>query len=180
MIRAVFPSLLAIAILRNPRERTTSAFNDYVRVGRVRRANATAAGMETLIFEKLQLLRTRQRTLESFDMRMLSSGVYIYGLRAWGDDTVWPQRQLLVLRSEDLFESTPRVMGRVQSFLGLSAPFPAFALARVHNRNPIAKSRASSRLNQALDAFFAPYNEELYEWAAARGIPFKRWENATA
>jgi len=150
-----------------------------VRVGRVRRANASAAGMEALIFEKLNLLRTRQRTLESFDMRMLTSGVYIYGLRAWGDGAVWPQRQLLVLRSEDLFEGTERMMGRVQSFLGLSAPFSADALAHVHNRNPISKARASPRLNQALDAFFAPYNEELYAWAAARGTPFARWENAS-
>ena len=121
-LRTVFPHLRAIAVLRNPRERTTSAFNDYVRVGRIRRANATASGMESLIYEKLRLLATKQRTLESFDMRMLTSGVYIHGLRKWGDPGTWPQRQLLVLRSEDLFGSTVATMGRVQKFLAYLLP----------------------------------------------------------
>lgn len=178
-LRTVFPHLRAIAVLRNPRERTTSAFNDYVRVGRIRRANATASGMESLIYEKLRLLATKQRTLESFDMRMLTSGVYIHGLRKWGDPGAWPQRQLLVLRSEDLFGSTVATMGRVQQFLGLSAAFQASALQRVHNKNPIRKARPSRKLNETLDAFFAPYNEELYAWAAARNVPFARWENAS-
>ena len=125
--------------------------------------NATAAGMESLVFEKMRLIATKQRTLESFDMRILTSGVYIHGLRKWGDEHTWPQKQLLVLRSEDLFARTQATMARVQAFLGLEAPFPAHALRMVRNKNPIRKSRPSRRLNQTLDAFFAPYNEELYD-----------------
>ena len=51
-IRATFPSLKLIAVLRNPRDRTVSAFNDYVRVGRIRGRNASAAGMEAVVAEK--------------------------------------------------------------------------------------------------------------------------------
>ena len=37
-----------------------------------------------------------------------------------------------------------------------------------------------ARSNSApLAAFFAPYNEELYAWAAVRKLSFARWENAT-
>ena len=53
-IRAVFPRLRIIAVLRNPRDRTVSAFNDYVRVGRIRGRNASAAGMEAVVAEKVR------------------------------------------------------------------------------------------------------------------------------
>ena len=178
MIHAVFPRALAIAVLRNPRERTISAFNDYVRHGRVSRGNASAAGMESLVSAKVALLRSGQRTAEDFDMRMLTSGIYIYGLHAWGRD--WPDAQLLVLRSEDMFAATAETMGRVQRFLQFSTPFPAAALKHARNQNrERSRSRPSRLLNSTLDAFFAPYNEELYAWAAMRRLPFARWDNAT-
>ena len=74
---------------------------------------------------------------------------------------------------------TASTMERVQRFLGLRQRLPAEVLSRVHNRNAIRKSRASRTLNETLDAFFAPHNEALYEWAASRGVPFARWENAS-
>jgi hypothetical protein len=173
-IRRVFPGLRLLAVLRNPRERTTSAFNDYVRVGRIARRNASDHSMEALIAQKISLLQSGQRSLEDFDMRMLTSGCYIHGLEAWGQ--AWPMAQLLVLQSDDLFAQPEATMNRVHSFLGL-APYRTRLHAR--NRNPIRKSRASRRLNETLDAFFAPYNERLYAWMTQRGIPYKRWANAT-
>ena len=85
-LRATFPSMRAIALLRNPRERTVSAFNDYLRMGRIRRAagGATArdAQMLTLVASKIEMLRSGVRQLEDFDMRILTSAVYIHGLEA--------------------------------------------------------------------------------------------------
>ena len=120
-------------------------------------------------------LERGQRHFESFDSRMLTSGVYIHGLSAWG--TKWPRDQLLVLRSEDLFADTIGTMARVQKFLGLERPFPRAALAQARNRNTASsRSKPSARLNAHLDRYFAPHNERLYEWLAARGIAFPRWE----
>lgn len=179
VIRSVFPAMKAVAIMRNPRERTVSAFNDYVRVGRIKGASASAMGMEAMVREKLQLLASGQRGLEDYDMRVLTSGVYIHGLRAWGAH--WPSAQLLVLRSEDLFAHTDGTMSRVQRFLGLTMPLRAGVTARVRNKNTMkSKSKPSRALNETLDAFFAPYNEQLYAWARQRGIAFERWPNATA
>jgi hypothetical protein len=178
-IRHTFPTLRAIAILRNPRERTVSAFNDYVRMGRIRGRNASGGGMEALVTEKVGLLASGARTLESYNMRILTSGVYIHGLRPWG--ATLPRGELLVLRSEDFFADTPAAMGRVQAFLELAAPFAPERLRTAKNRNTMAsRSRPSHALNTTLDGFFAPYNEQLYEWAARRGIAFGRWENASA
>ena len=53
-------------------------------------------------------------------------------------------------------------------------------LRTARNRNTAAgRARPSAALNATLDAFFAPFNEQLYEWAAARGLAFRRWENAS-
>ena len=71
---------------------------------------------------------------------------------------------------------------RVQAFLRLEPPFDPATLAphRARNRNTAAsKSRPSRWINETLDAFFAPYNAQLYEWTSARGIPFGKWSNAT-
>lgn len=176
-VHHVFPALRAVAILRNPRERTVSAFNDYVRMGRIRGQNATANGMDAIVRYKIDQLASGQRTLESFDMRILTSGVYIHGLEAWGQQL--SNSQLLVIRSEDMFADVPGTVARMDSFLGLTPRSQMRRHYSVSNRNPIKKSRASRELNMTLDAFFAPYNEGLYEWAARRSIPFPRWENAS-
>ena len=110
-------------------------------------------------------------------MRILTSGVYIHGLRHWGQQ--FPAAQLHLVRSEDLFEQTRETMARVQAFLGLRRFLPRSVLGTVHNRNPSKKSLATRSLNRTLDEFFAPYNEQLYEWLQQRGIPFERWQNAS-
>ena len=104
---------------------------------------------------------------------------YIHGLRAWG--THFPSSQLLVLRSEALFDDTPATMARVQAFLGLRAPFSSDALRSASNRNTHAsRSAPSSVLEKRLDDFFAPFNAQLYEWLRAKGMDahFGRWEEA--
>jgi len=176
-IHAVFPSLRVIAILRNPRERSISAFNDYVRMGRIRSGNATSGGMEALIREKVGLLRSGERTLEDFDMRILTSGVYIHGLEAWG--RTWPAAQLHVMRAEDLFADTSGAMARVHAFLGLEQRSKLSWGAS--NRNTMkSKSKSSPGLDTFLDEFFAPYNAQLYAWARHRGMQLEPWPNASA
>lgn len=176
-IRHVFPHLKAIAVLRNPRERTTSAFNDYVRVGRISRANATTHAMERLVLDRVDRVQSGRLGMEAFEARILTSGIYIHGLRRWSHD--WPAAQLLVLQAEELFSDTDATMAHIGSYLGLKRPFPAAALRQVHNRNPIRKARPSRLVNETLDAFFSPYNEELYVWAAEHKRPFPRWASAS-
>jgi hypothetical protein len=181
-IRATFPSLRAIAVLRNPRERSVSAFNDYVRMGRISVGSLPAdkdRQLRRLIEDKIGLLRRGERSLEDFDVRILTSAVYIHGLSEWG--RIWPTAHLLVIQSEGMFADAEGVVRRVQDFLGLRRAIPTSVYARVHNRNtqPL-KARASPELNAVLDAFFAPYNEQLYAWMDARKFAFQRWPNATA
>lgn len=180
-IHATFPRLRTIAVLRNPRERSVSAFNDYVRMGRIHVSSLPAdkdRQLRRLIEDKIGLLRRGERSLEDFDMRILTSAVYIHGLSEWG--RIWPAAQLLVFQSESMFEDAEGVLHRVQDFLGLTRAIPPSAYGRVHNKNtqPL-KARASPELNAVLDAFFAPYNEQLYAWMDARNFTYHPWPNAT-
>ena len=63
LLHRAFPQLRLVAVLRNPRERTVSAFNDYVRMGRIHTREATRGGLEELIGHAHTLTRTLTRTL---------------------------------------------------------------------------------------------------------------------
>ena len=80
-----------------------------------------------------------------------------------------------------MFTQTASEMERVRTFLGLRGEFSAAMLGRVYNNN-LQSSRAKplARTNSTLDAFFAPFNAQLYEWCAVRAIPFAPWPNASA
>lgn len=134
-------------------------------------------GMEEVVLSKVALVREGRRSLEDFDVRMLTSGCYIHGLRAWGRQ--WAVSQLLLVRSEDLFAETATTLARVVSFVGLRPFTPTTGQLSPRNHNSMAKATPSALLNATLDDFFAPYNEQLYEWAARRGTPFARWPNAS-
>tara|TARA_B110001452_G_scaffold73117_1_gene59175 strand:- start:498 stop:1133 length:636 start_codon:yes stop_codon:yes gene_type:complete len=175
LIRRAFPELRCVAVVRNPRERTVSAFNDYVRMGRIVSDDATRAGLEGLVQTKVQLVTSGNRSLEDFDVRILTSGCYIHGLRRWGE--VWPAEQLLVVRSEDMFADTVGTMKLVQDFLRLPRAIPAARLRSAKNRNDHGvKAKPSREVNKTLDAFFAPYNTQLYAWMEERGRKFKKWD----
>ena len=123
----------------------------------------------------MALVASGNRSLEDFDVRILTSGCYIHGLRRWGD--VWPAAQLLVLRSEDLFASTVGTMKAVQDFLRLPRAIPAARLRSARNRNEHrVKATPSRQVNATLDAFFAPYNAQLYAWMEESGRRFTKWD----
>ena len=124
----MFPTMKAVAVLRNPWVRTLSAFHDYIRMGRIKTSVGTPQGMEELVSGKIWLVQSGERNLEDFDVRILTSGVYIHGLRACpppsprlaishvarhlsssrasGAWSTWSSSQLYVVRSEDMFERT--------------------------------------------------------------------------
>lgn len=159
-LRQTFPSLKAVAVIRSPRERTISAFNDYVRMGRIGSKGKTgtdssSSGMESLVLQKVGQMQSGEKGLEDFDMRILTSGVYIYGLRYWGKD--FPSSQLKVIRAEDMFDDAANAMRQVQSFLGLRQPFEAAMLVQRNVNTMKSKAEPSRKLNQALDGEHAKY-----------------------
>ena len=156
-IKAFNPEMKLIAILRNPVDRAFSHYHHEAR-----------RGVETLTFEDAiaaepTRLSGAQQLLEQaphyysyhhHHFSYLDRGRYAHYLEPWLKH--FPRKHLLVLRSEDLFESPDPVMNRVFAFLGL-APFRlTVTMAGAPRYRPM-----QSKLRERLQRHFAPDQERL-------------------
>lgn len=157
-IASVHPRAKLIALLRNPVERAYSHW-----------AFVRAEGHEPLSFE--EALRAEPERLAGEEERIrrdetyfsfphqyhsyLSRGRYAEQLRRWF--SVFARDQLLVLRSEDLFERPGATFGEVLRFLHLRAwAPPAF-----ERYNPSVMSRIDRSTRARLEEHFRPLTADL-------------------
>ena len=115
-IRALLPQVKLIALLRDPVERALSQV-----------FHARRLGFEPL--EPAEALAAEPARLASGDPFSLQKHSYVARSRYLEQlqryEALFPADQLLVLRSEDLFQDTARVWGRILRFLGVAAmPLP--------------------------------------------------------
>lgn len=167
------PSARAILLLRDPVQRAWSHYQE-------RRAN----GVETLSFEQA-LDVEEERTAGELE-RMLSDpgyyspaydwysyhqrGIYLPQLRNWLAS--FPAEQLLVLRSEDMYEDVQGVYDQVCAYLQL----PGFDLPTTVTFNASgAGAEMSSAARRRLCASLAPHVAEL-ETFLGRDL---RWSTST-
>ena len=115
-IRALLPHVKLIALLRDPVERALSQV-----------FHARRLGFEPL--EPAAALAAEPARLASGDPYSLQKHSYVARSRYLEQlqryEALFPADQLLVLRSEDLFQDTARVWERILRFLGVAAmPLP--------------------------------------------------------
>jgi hypothetical protein len=156
------PTVKLILLLRNPVDRAYSHHNMNFKRSDI---------PENLSFEKaieaeearldgeMERMR-RDENYISLDFSYysyLASGIYIDQIKDWM--MFFPRDQILILKSEDLFESPPTVYKQVLEFLNL----PMHKLQEFKNANP---RDYSSSMNPAtrkyLIDFFRPHNQRLY------------------
>ena len=135
-IKKVLPKVRLIALLRDPVERTLSQYFHARRHG----------------FEELELeaaLAAEPQRLASGDPYSLQKHSYLsrscYLEQLCRYKALFPSRQIMVLRSEDLFQETQNIWEKIQSFLGIrQCPLPA----------PLTKANAgkgeATSVNQAI------------------------------
>ena len=159
-VAALLPGVKLVAILRDPVDRAFSHFQLSVREGR-----------ETLGFE--QALEAEDERVAGEEERLLadpayrggphryqsyrSRGVYVDQLERWWSR--FPAEQLLVLRSEDMFDDPAAVYRRTVDFLGLEPDDRQSFQAR--NRVTYDDMRPETR--EALRAFYVEPNRRLEE-----------------
>ncbi len=151
-VREVLPQARFIALLRNPVDRAYSHYQMLVR-----------RGVEDLSFEEA-VAREPERLAggdpESQAWRhysYLTRGLYAEQIERWWD--VFPREQLLIVKSEDLYQDTGGVVGQVSAWLGLRPWEPsdlkAYHVADYRDMDPVTRQR--------LLAHFAPFNRRLYD-----------------
>ena len=138
----VVPQARLITLLRNPVDRTYSAYNHQVRAGR-----------ESRSFEEFI-----ETDLADGSVGMLSKGVYVDHLVHWSG--FLNKGQLLVLKSEELFARPQESLKRALDFLDLPYWYPedwdSPKYKRYKGMDPATRRR--------LEEYFEPHNRRLYDF----------------
>jgi len=160
-VRQLIPKARLIAILRNPVDRAYSFYNHNLR-----------AGLETLSFEAAidaeeeRLAEERGRLADPdrengfafMNYSYKARGIYVDQLTKWAE--VFPTQQLLVLRTEDLFEDPETTLRKAFDSLDL----PYHAPARFRKINTAPYDPLEPHLRSKLEDHFAPHNGRLAEF----------------
>jgi Sulfotransferase domain len=161
-IAKALPNIKLIILLRNPIDR---AFSHY----QMSRRN----GKETLSFTDAieqehhrvaTVLERMQQDAQYFDSAYarysyLSRGIYIKQLEHWHQ--FFPRKQFLVLKSEDFFANPQATLAQVFQFLELPLYLPQTVKVSYAGSYQDA---ISPQVRADLKHFFAPYNQNLYEF----------------
>jgi hypothetical protein len=156
-----YPKSKLILLLRNPVERAWSNYRMACRFG-----------FEKLSFE--EALKLEQARLDAEAGKAHTSnyhnyvyqrltykrrGIYIHFLKNWLDR--FPNKQMLILKSEDLFMQPHETYNRVTDFLELErdgrSQFPIY-----NEGERSMEMNSATRLELA--KFYGPYNQQLYKY----------------
>jgi hypothetical protein len=158
-VRALLPDVRLIAILRDPVDRAYSHYQLSVREGREPLAfeDALAAEPERLAGEEERLLADpAYRGVAHRFHSYRSRGRYLEQLDRWWAE--FPEGQLLVLRSEDMFEQPRTVYDQVVAFLGLDRDADRRTFAA---RNRVRYDEMRPETRQELSRYYAEPNRAL-------------------
>ena len=159
---ATVPAAELIAMLRNPVDRAFSHYHHEVRWG----FEDAPTFVDAIDREEERLAGERDRMLadESYEgfnhnhYSYLARGRYLGQLEAWRK--FFPEKQLLVLKSEEFFAETRSVFDRVLRFLEL--PSDSRAVFEPYNYAINPEMERSTR--QRLVEYYKPHNLKLYEY----------------
>lgn len=142
----VIPEAKLIALLRNPVDRTYSAYHH-----RARNRDQIRTFEETV-----------ETSLDGPNQGFLSQSIYVDHLLRWS--RFFSREQMLVLKSEDFFEHPRETMKFVLDFLDL----PDWEPAASELRDKVNKGGYEQRMDPAtrrrLEDYFEPHNQRLYEF----------------
>jgi hypothetical protein len=167
----VVPGARLIALLRNPVER---AYSDYQQV--VRKGRETRTFEEAIVQEKRRSpgeegdAPKRKAHADLGDARhgYLSRSTYVDQLLRWSE--FFSREQMLVLKSEDLFEDPHQTLKIVLGFLGLpewetEAPEILREQKARDKRNAGGyEGEMDPSPRRRLEEYFAPHNRRLYDY----------------
>ncbi|MGF6353644.1 hypothetical protein ABIE27_001553 [Paenibacillus sp. 4624] len=159
-IKEKLPKVKLIIILRNPVDRAYSHYHHAVRnLGEtlpfeeaIEREEARLAGeLEKMETDPLYCSYNYQH------YSYLSRGIYVDQLKKWY--SLFPNKQILLLKYEDLLSNPSDYMKKVSNFLKISSHDYTFDIF-----NQGAYSKISEETKKQLEQFFKPHNEELHKF----------------
>jgi hypothetical protein len=157
--RAVVPQARIIALLRDPTERASSHYREQRRRGNEPLetfAEAVDAEPRRLAGEQERLERDPTATSFAHEHQSyVAQGRYLEALEPWLHH--FPEQQVHVVRSEDMYDDPQDAYDSVLAFLGL----PRFVLPHPEPLNGTPSEPMPVALRRRLDTLFAPHNRAL-------------------
>jgi hypothetical protein len=170
----IIPEARLIALLRNPVDRAYSDYQQVVRKGRESRTFEEAIGFEEATIEAK---RTRplggegETSVHEEDHAGLDDplhgylfkSIYVDQLLRWSE--LFPEEQMLVIKSEDFFEHPQQTLKTVRGFLDLPEWEPeASELPKKRNEGNYDRRGMNPATRRRLEEYFEPHNKRLYDF----------------
>ncbi len=150
--RRYVPDAKIILLLRNPVERTFSHWLERTRNGVETLSFADAIAAEPARLEGEWEAMVADPSYHSYNHQHFgyqAQSEYFEFVERWV--SLWPENQIMVLRSEDLYANPAQVYQAVLDFLHLEAVLPPF---RAYNRHP--KDELDPEMRRELQVRFGP------------------------
>ena len=161
----VIPQARLIALLRNPVDRTYADYRKKEGKGRESRTFEKVVGekMEaTSRGERGEMLEGEHRVNPGVEeTALLRRGIYVDQLLRWSQ--FFPKEQMLVLKSEEFFESPQETLKVFLEFLELPEWEPKASLLQ-EIRDEAEEARLHPETRRRLEEYFEPHNRRLYEF----------------
>ncbi|MCP4153682.1 MAG: sulfotransferase domain-containing protein [bacterium] len=169
-IRATYPDIKLIVLLRNPVDRAYSQYHHNYKRNQVTSTFEEALASEPRMLEGEKETFYTHPGYQSLKYKHFSyraRGMYFEQLNNWSD--YFPRENFLILQSEAFFKSPGEGMERVFTFLGVdNHPMQEFEKWHHFGYPPMEPGT-----RERLADYFRPYNRQLYEFP---GIDF-RWDD---
>ena len=166
-VQRLLPEVKLIILLRNP---VTRAYSDYQMLRRFETESfedVVTRALRWLENDDLALLREAVCRLEHQPLRYVERGLYLDHIEEWVK--CFGPKQMMFIKSEELFAEPQRIYDEVCQFLGLKQHvLPEFPIAK---RGSYAE-KIPAEVTARLKAFYRPHNQRLYEFLG-RDL---RWE----
>jgi hypothetical protein len=162
-IAKMLPDAKFILLLRNPVDRAYSHYHHEVRKGTEKLSflEALAKEPERLAGEKEKMIAdTNYYSFNYQRYSYLARGIYADQLAEWLK--YFPLKQLLVIKSEDMYADANAIVQQILTFLNVP-PTTDFQLPTGKYYNVGKYEKMDSAVRTQLEAYFQPHNERLYK-----------------
>jgi hypothetical protein len=156
-IKEYNPNIKLIIALRNPCDRAVSHYKLNCQLGRESRRLEVVISSERKYLNPLHNIYFPHENYWQYEHGHLLFGLYAYFLESWLN--YFAREQLLIVKSEDLFQKPEPTLNRIFQFLGL----PEYRLPEYVNYNPGRYASVDDRIYKRLSDFYRPHNQRLEE-----------------
>ena len=162
-IYQILPDVKLLVILRNPVDRAISQYYHWLRLKRENRSFEAAMNEEIKQLKQTPHLPVGDKNYWQEQKSYLGRGIYVEFLQKWLE--IFPRKQFLIIRGEDLYQRPAATMKQVFDFLDL----PEHKLSEYKKLNPGYYQPIDESTRQILSDFFQPHNQKLEKFL---GIKF--------